>query len=342
MGESKMKPVSLSNSVRPNNTGAFTRRAALGAGAAILAGAAVSASSARAAPATSSLKWLANHNPDDPEITIDYSNLRARLKDGVTWFADSIPPDVVKLSEIGNLSRVINFIKPNGDIAPVKIDFSTTQAQTLASQLSSTPESSDVLDTVVAVYNVAKDLGIFAVTNNGLAATSDSAILSGNIVFTTMRMLASRAMKRTLSSMVNSTGSIPSVSLNVSKLLLAPSPSSDLPCKQFDVSHVQPFDIPQYIFDNCPVNQQYQVTDDGKQVYSTTLDVKKLLYYSAAERDSRKAAARASSQGRGISWSDVATVAQAAAWILALADNQGNLTAQPAGIGGTISVSFSI
>jgi hypothetical protein len=327
-----------------DNSHNFTRRAAIGAGAAIAAGIVLNDHMTANAqqPRDKSHNAWAPFDPNDPSITIEFSDLRATLSSGITWLVDQVPSVTCKLSELSNgYSKVLGLTTPSGDKRVVEIDVSGSSVMALTSPSIAT--AIDTLEAALALYKFSSSWDVYEYTSNMLTRSGDSLVLSGNLVLTYATIAASAETKHKASKIMNSAPTIPTVSLNVSKLIA--SPAAAVPTPVYDLEHSQPIDgIPKFILDDPNINLFHttKVTSDGITVYSKSLDVKKLLPVSTADRAGILAALRARLPGINIDMNDVATAVQIATWILGTADEKGKVTLRDSGIRGTIAISFSL
>jgi hypothetical protein len=250
-------------------------------------------------------KFLPAYDPADPLVTISLSSLRATHSSGVTWVAEQFPSVTLKSSEINNYVTVLNFVTPEGVKKYIEISFNTQAVAALTSQRKA--PSNDVLNTFLALYKFDREFDVFA-SPRGVSEKSimERIKITGNIVFQYETNLMTDSY----------------LALNISKLFAAPDGGHSAKTFSLETAHERRLSAD--LFHRADVLCTILVTD-GADVWSTVLDVKRLLNWSPEDLT-------------GVI--TVATIDRVTTWILAAADEKGKVIGSSTRIPGHLNVSI--
>lgn len=324
----------------------ITRRMAIGATAGVITAATLSAFGQEGKG-----EGQSRFDMDDPLVTVDLSGLKVATQDGMKWLVDQIPPEYIRLSDLAanGFKKLIGLV-PGGESTDktdkkyILIDVEPSTTKALKANIAG---DSDTINTVISIIKLGVELGVFGFSNNAFAATTEKAVLTGNMIFTTWLPPTATTAKEKFTAAYKAAKNDEIISVNFSKLLGTTPPLEQLATKSFEIDNVQPINIPKDLFNQYNVTHHTTLTDDGINYFTTILDLKKAFGFASAQRAAVRAAAasvpgKSSTSKASVSISDIATIAQVAVWILAAAPTPSAKTpAKASTVHGTIGIGIS-
>jgi hypothetical protein len=280
-------------------------------------------------------------DPDNPLVTIDFSGLTASLSEGIKWVVEGVPKLRIPLLDIDGSKHILTFVRPV-DLASdantpaekysIQLEFDNCASGVeVASKSSKMLARTDFVTVGLAVYKIGKAFDVWRVENGRFNRTEEKLVVQGGISFSFVTADVSNP------DLLRETDDV--LHLNVSNLLAAP--QAAVVADAYEKSQVTEYAIPKVLYEALPIWNCIAVTDNGHEVYTTAIDVKKLLGAVSSRNDLISAGRR--QFGRGLTGTDIASILTVAEWILfSDHEGEGEYSAEPNALSGTIGVAISI